>query len=227
MKRLFLMLQVTALLTSSAFANLENEYDYDGEAIDITAQKQNDFKDEELEFFEKELGNIKNLKTGFAKKGVVLDELNTEAQGLDQKHREYTKKKLEYNSYIDRYKNQQTCLKKTGSVDKCFKTQTDNFLAQFNLIMQKHSGVFQKCYQAGLDKNDTKTTGNVDFRFRFLPSGHIEHIDVAEKLSKPDRGLLRCIYAKIGHIKFPKTGKSEKIVVGKKFNFNLRERNTI
>lgn len=207
---------------AAAYANEEAQYDYNGESIEITAKKPNNFSDDELDFLEKELGDIKNLKSGFEKKGTVLDELNTQAVDLDEQHKSYAKKRLEYSSRIERYKKQQACLNKTKDVDKCFKTQTDNFLSQFNILMSQNQGMFQECYQAGLNKDEEKTQGNVDFRFRFLPSGHVEHIDIVEKLNKSDRNLIRCIYSKVNRIKFPRTGKTHRLTVGKSFNFQIK-----
>lgn len=214
------------LLIMSATVYADQQQTYDADAIDITANKnrESNFKDEELKFFETELDDIKNLKVGFEKKGEVLDQLNAEAKDLNTRHKTYAKKKLKYNSHIDRYKAQQACVNKTGDVDKCFESETDEFLHAFNTQIQRHRGIFEQCYQKSLtsEKEEGRTSGLVDFRFRFLPSGHIEHISIVDKLNRKDRTLIRCVQTKIGVIKFPKTGKTTKIEIGKVFNFKLQ-----
>lgn len=214
-----------ALLISTTCAYADQQQSYDADPIDITANKnrESNFKDEELKFFEGELHDIKNLKVGFEKKGEVLDELNEEAKDLNTHHKTYAKKKLKYNSHIDRYKAQQACINKTGNVDKCFESETDEFLNAFNTQIQRHRGIFEQCYQKSLSsEEEQRTSGLVDFRFRFLPSGHIEHISIVDKLNRKDRTLIRCVQSKIGGIKFPKTGKTEKLTIGKVFNFKLQ-----
>ena len=224
MQNLVFTFLVCSFVSAGAFAN--EQHNYDGDPIDISGnkyKKESNFQDEELDFFEKELGDIKNLKVGFEKKGDVLDELNNEAQDLTARHKKYARKKLQYNSHIDKYKAQQACVNKTGDVDKCFKTETDNFITVFNTQIQRHRGIFEQCYKKSLSSEDEdKTSGVIDFRFRFLPSGHIEHISIVDKLNRKDRNLIRCVHAKIGAIKFPKTGKQDKITIGKIFNFKLQ-----
>ena len=224
MQNLVFTLLICSFASAGVFAN--EQHNYSGDPIDISGnkyKKQNNFKDEELDFFEKELGDIKHLKVGFEKKGDVLDELNVEARDLSVHHKKYARKKLKYNSYIDKYKAQQACVNKTGNVDKCFKTETDNFIHAFNTQIQRHRGIFEQCYKKSLSNDDErKTAGLIDFRFRFLPSGHIEHISIVDKLNRKDRHLIRCVHAKIGAIKFPRTGKKDKIVIGKVFNFKLQ-----
>lgn len=227
MKRLLVATVLVNILAFDAYAN--QQQNYDGDPIDISARKHQqtgNFQDEELNFFEGELKDIKNLKVGFEKKGEVLDELNHEAQDLDVYHKEYAKKKLEYNSQIDKYKQRQACINKTGNVDKCFQSETDTFIKAFNIQVARHRGIFEKCYENSLSKDpEERTSGVVDFRFRFLPSGHIEHISIVDKLNRKDRKLIRCVHAKIGVIKFPETGQSKKIVVGKVFNFKIQTKN--
>lgn len=218
MRNLFFTLLVSSFATAGTSAN--EQHNYNDDPIEISASK---FQDEELNFFEKELGDIKNLKVGFEKKGDVLDKLNSEAKDLNTRHKKYARKKLKYNSYIDKYKAQQACVNKTGDLDKCFKSETDTFLSSFNTQIKRHRGIFEQCYQKSLSSEDqSRTSGVIDFRFRFLPSGHIEHISIVDKLNRKDRKLIRCVHAKIGAIKFPKTGKAGKIVVGKAFNFKLQ-----
>lgn len=224
MKKIFVATLIMNISVTAVFAN--QQQNYDGDPIDISARKHQqtgNFQDEELQFFEGELKDIKNLKVGFEKKGEVLDELNHEAQDLDVYHKQYAKKKLQYNSQIDKYKQRQACINKTGDVDKCFESETDTFIQTFNTQIARHKGIFEKCYQDSLiTDSDEKTSGVVDFRFRFLPSGHIEHISIVDKLNRKDRKLVRCVHSKIGAIKFPKTGKSSKITIGKVFNFNIK-----
>ena len=225
MRNSIFILFICCFAAVGAFAN--EQHNYNGDPIDISGnkyKKESNFKDEELNFFEGELSDIKNLKVGFEKKGVVLDQLNNEAKDLNVHHKKYARKKLKYNSYIDKYKAQQACVNKTGDVDKCFESESDHFLVAFNTQIQRHRGIFEQCYQKSLSAEDqeARTSGVIDFRFRFLPSGHIEHISIVDKLNKKDRSLIRCVHAKIGAIKFPKTGKTDKIVVGKVFNFKLQ-----
>jgi hypothetical protein len=214
------------LVSSFAFGNEENAQNYDGDPINISGNKKLEMintDDAELKFFRNELDNIKNLKTGFKKKATVLDNLNQEAKTLNSEHKTYAKKKIQYNSQIDQYKANQACLAKTNDVDKCFKNTTDFFLNSFNTQIQRHRGMFEKCYQSQLAKTDS-TRGQVKFNFRFLPSGKIEHISIVDNLNDKNKNLIRCVYSKISLIKFPKTGKDKKIVIGKAFNFNLTKR---
>jgi hypothetical protein len=219
----------TALLvlaSGHAFSNDQATQNYAGDPIDISGNQRLEVintDDDELKFFRNELSNIKNLKTGFKKKATVLDNLNQEAQTLNSEHKTYARKKIKYNSQIDKYKANQACLAKTNNVDKCFKNDTDFFLQSFNTQIQRHRGLFEKCYQAQLEKTES-TKGQVKFNFRFLPSGKIEHISIVDNLNDKNKNLIRCVYSKISLIKFPKTGKDKKIIIGKAFNFNLTER---
>lgn len=226
MKNVLFTILVSSFVLIGVSAN--EQHNYDGDPIDISAnkyKKESNFKDEELDFFEGELDQIKNLKAGFEIKGDVLDELNLEAEDLSVHHKKYARKKLTYNSHIDKYKAQQACVNKTGDVDKCFQSETDTFIHAFNSQIQRHRGIFEKCYQKSLMSEDEgRTAGIIDFRFRFLPSGHIEHISIVDKLNRKDKKLIRCVQANIGGIKFPKTGKSKKIVVGKVFNFKIKSK---
>lgn len=214
------------LASSISFASDESTQNYNGDPINISGNKKLEMintDDEELKFFRNELNSIKNLKTGFKKKATVLDSLNQEAQTLNSEHKTYAKKKIQYNSQIDQYKANQACLAKTNDVEKCFKNDTDFFLNSFNSQIQRHRGMFEKCYQNQLAKSDS-TRGQVKFNFRFLPSGKIEHISIVDNLNDKNKNLIRCVYSKISLIKFPKTGKNKKIVIGKAFNFNLAKR---